>query len=223
MTTPASLSHTPPSPPLSPSAPSVHQSLSRVCMWAWESSLFGLCNLEASGGIYHFMCVSSGVFHCIIYKCLWVICRSETEAVEDSLPAGFAALKIICTLKVVVKHFQMKLFAKWWISWRYSFQQWRFESQQGLLSWKYMQSCYYKVLWIKVFTKDKKKVIFCLCGVCSLQFESFCVWLLFACPIIPLSFYYCTYKMIKLQFPSYSKFGIESLSLLHYQQGHYLW
>lgn len=170
MTTPASLSHTPPSPPLSPSAPSVHQSLSRVCMWAWESSLFGLCNLEASGGIYHFMCVSSGVFHCIIYKCLWVIRRSETEAVEDSLPAGFAALKIICTLKVVVKHFQMKLFAKWWISWRYSFQQWRFESQQGLLSWKYMQSCYYKVLWIKVFTKDKKKwfsvsVVFVLCSL----------------------------------------------------------
>lgn len=47
----------------------------------------------------------------------------------------------------------MKLFAKWWISWRYSFQRSRFDSQQGSLSWKYMQSCY-------------KKVIFCLCGVC---------------------------------------------------------
>lgn len=54
----------------------------------------------------------------------------------------------------------MKLFAKWWIPRCYNFQQSRFDSQQGLLSWKYRQSCYYNV-------------ISCLCGVCVCSLKAY--------------------------------------------------
>lgn len=159
MTKPASLSNTPPSATtlFSPSIP--------------QSCAIWLCVILCEClGCAVWRLAGESVISCLfIQVCFSVKCVFMSNPKKWNIRSwGFSfppePLLFNMYTQVVVKNFHVKPVAKWRISWRCSLQQWRFDSQRDFLSWKYMQSCYSKVLWIKVFP-NKCDILFVVCSL----------------------------------------------------------